>query len=168
MIEIVFILVLLVAAVIWAFRTRSRQKNAKIPPSCDLRRSVVISGGKHNDRQCVLQRRAIKPLLPALTRAQINVVEVYGDLPVRRNGKPLDWVDVGDLRTVFSVHRGFQVHMFDNDAEITLRTHRNLSENTLRELIDTDSRPPRRAMFPNSQEEVTPEAPDSWSVGVLR
>lgn len=152
--------------------------------TCDLRRCLVIIGPEQNDEACVAQRRALKPLLMRIRHLGMNVIELYGSMTPRRNGRPLEWLDNGMLRRALKARTGFALICLDDESEIILRSSRPVSENSLSELIsmgepialpspsETTARPapehgdmPRRpAPVANGAEPVT-----SWGrVGVLR
>ncbi len=61
-----------------------------------------------------LQRRLLKPALPALIRDDVAVVEVYGDETPRRNGELMKWLDASLLRHAMGAEEGFQVLFVDS------------------------------------------------------
>ncbi|WP_370336911.1 hypothetical protein [Parvularcula marina] len=157
--------------------------------TCDLRRCLVIIGPEQNDETCIAQRRALKPLLMRVRHIGMNVIELYGSMTPRRNGRPLEWLDNGALRRALKVGNGFSLICLDDESEIILRSQKPVSENALSEFIameepialpapdpapivtidedDHDEEAPAAAY--HYQRSVSLEPETSWGrVGVLR
>ena len=60
-----------------------------------------------------MQRRLLKPAIPALIREEITVMEVYGADRPRKNGEPVDWLDPSLLRHALGAEDGFFVIYVD-------------------------------------------------------
>lgn len=76
--------------------------------------TLFIIGPSANHPPCRLQRRLLKPAIAALIRADVTVIEIYGDKPARRNGDPIDWLDPSLLRHAMDAEEGFFV-IYVND-----------------------------------------------------
>lgn len=152
--------------------------------TCDLRRCLVVIGPDQNDEACITQRRALKPLLMRVRHIGMNVIELYGSMTPRRNGRPLEWLDNGVLRRALKVQSGFSLICLDDESEIILRSHKPVSENALSEFIAMEEpiALPAPEVAEEPEIEETPPAPSyafkqedsyepetSWGrVGVLR
>ena len=95
---------------------------ASQPKQFSPRRTLFVVGPSANHAACRLQRRLIKPALAALIRADIAVVEVYGDEPARKNGAPLDWLDPALLRHAMDAEEGFHVLFIDDEGKTSFRS----------------------------------------------
>lgn len=157
--------------------------------TCDLRRCLVIIGPEQNDEACIAQRRALKPLLMRVRHIGMNVIELYGTMTPRRNGRPLEWLDNAALRRALKINSSFSLICLDDESEIILRSQKPVSENALSEFIameepialpapeampSTPTTPPEadgedRAPAYAFQRSETYEPETSWGrVGVLR
>ena len=137
----------------WAFLQKRRGIWAV---TCDLRRCLVLIGPEQNDPACVEQRRALKPLLMRVRHIGMNVIELYGGMTPRRNGRPLEWLDNGALRRALKVNQGFHLICLDDESEIILRSHRPVSESALSEFIAMEE--PIALPAPDAAPEVTATA----------
>lgn len=167
----------LVAAAAWAIWALSKSQSGTGRSECDLRRSIVIAGRGQNDPACVTQRRAIKPVLMTMRAAGINVVEIYGEMAPRRNGKPLEWVSSRKLSKSLGVASDFHVVCFDDDGGVMLRSRRPVSEAVLAELISAGAQlalpsPADASADPEQNAATTadgePAPQDAWTAGALR
>lgn len=155
--------------------------------TCDLRRCLVLIGPEQNDDACVAQRRALKPLLMRVRHIGMNVIEVYGSMTPRRNGRPLEWLDNGALRRTLKAGQGFHLICLDDESEVILRSHRPVSESSLSEFIameepialpapvvdfptvEESPAPTEEAYAPSPLDRFSSEPETSWGrVGVLR
>lgn len=128
--------------------------------TCDLRRCLVIIGPEQNNDACIAQRRALKPLLMRVRHIGMNVIELYGTMTPRRNGRPLEWLDNGALRRALKVGNGFSLICLDDESEIILRSQKPVSETALSEFIAMEE--PIALPAPEPVEEVAePDEPVS-------
>lgn len=95
---------------------------ASKPKQFSPRRTLFVVGPSVNHAACRLQRRLIKPALAALIRADIAVIEVYGDEPARKNGAPLDWLDPALLRHALDAETAFHVLFIDDEGKTAFRS----------------------------------------------
>ncbi len=86
------------------------------------RKTLFIFAPTANHPPCRLQRRLLKPAVPALIRDDIVVMEVYGSEKPRKNGEEIDWLDPGLLRHAMSADDGFWVVYVDEDGKTVLRS----------------------------------------------
>ena len=165
MIELMILAAILGAAFIGG-RALMRDQSDDLSLSFDLRRSIVLIGPEQNAAECVAQRRALRPVLLRLRRANINVVEIYAANTPRRNGEPLEWLDGDALRRSLAARQGFHLVCLDNEAEIIVHGRRPVSTAMLEELVAGEERVALPA--PSTMETPPPNHDGSWSVGVLR
>ncbi len=79
--------------------------------------TLFIIGPHANHPACRLQRRLLKPAIPALIREDVTVMEVYGAERPRRNGEPVDWLDSSLLRHALAAEDGFFVIYVDENGK---------------------------------------------------
>lgn len=86
------------------------------------KKTLFIFGPTINHPPCRLQRRLLKPAIAALIRDDVTVMEVYGDLTPRKNGKEVDWLDPSLLRHAMNADDGFFVVYVDGEGRALLRS----------------------------------------------
>lgn len=79
--------------------------------------TLFIVGPNANHPACRMQRRLLKPAIPALIREDITVMEVYGADRPRKNGEPVDWLDPSLLRHALGAEDGFFVIYVDEQGK---------------------------------------------------
>lgn len=84
--------------------------------------TLFIIGPGTNHSACKMQRRLLKPAIPALIAEDIAVIEVYGDETPRKNGEPIDWLDPALLRHALSADAGFFIIYVDADGKTRFRS----------------------------------------------
>ena len=85
------------------------------------RNTLFIIGPSANHSACRMQRRLLKPAIPALICADISVMEIYGDKQPRKNGAPVDWLDTSLLRHAMNAEEGFYVIYVDAKGRTVFR-----------------------------------------------
>ena len=80
-------------------------------------KTLFIIGPAANHPACRMQRRLLKPAIPALIREDVTVMEVYGDNRPRKNGEPVEWLDPSLLRHALGAESGFFVVYVDEDGK---------------------------------------------------
>jgi hypothetical protein len=135
-------------------------------PTVDIRRAIVIFGPEQNDVVCVMQRRALKPLLLRIRSLRISVIEVYGNAEPRKNGDLMDKADNLALRRALRARGGFHLFCLDDDGDIILHGQRAVSHAVLAELIAAEA--PAALPAPSAPKRENDPDPTVWSVGVLR
>ncbi|MEM8935532.1 MAG: hypothetical protein AAGC77_03905 [Pseudomonadota bacterium] len=83
------------------------------------RKTLFLIGPSANHPACRMQRRLLKPAIPALIRDDVAVMEIYGEDTPRKNGELMDWLDPSLLRHALNAEDGFYV-LFVDDAGRTL------------------------------------------------
>jgi len=86
------------------------------------RNTLFIIGPAANHSACRLQRRLLKPAIPALIRDNVSVMEVYGEGRPRKNGEPIDWLDPSLLRHAIDAEKGFFVVYIDASGKTLFRS----------------------------------------------
>jgi len=86
------------------------------------RNTLFIVGPGANHSACRMQRRLLKPAIPALIREDVTVMEVYGDEQPRKNGEPIDWLDPSLLRHALDAEEGFYVVYVDDAGKTRFRS----------------------------------------------
>lgn len=99
-------------------RRRGDNESKRFSPNNTL--FIIGPGASHP--ACRMQRRLLKPALAALIRDDVAVMEVYGENRPRKNGEPLDWLDVSLLRRVMGAETGFFVIYVDAHGRTRLRS----------------------------------------------
>ncbi len=84
--------------------------------------TLFIVGPAANHQACRMQRRLLKPAIPALIRDDVVVMELYGDDTPRKNGEPLDWLDPALLRHAIAAGAGFNIIYVDPDGKTQFRS----------------------------------------------
>lgn len=135
-------------------------------PAVDVRRAIVLFGPEQNDVVCVMQRRALKPLLMRIRSLRISVIEVYGKTEPRKNGDLMDRNDNALLRRALKARSGFHLFCLDDDGDIILHGQRAVSHAVLAELIAAEA--PAALPAPSAPKKDADADPTVWSVGVLR
>lgn len=105
--------------------------------------TLFIIGPSSNHQACKLQRRLLKPAIPALIREDVVVIELYGlDIP-RKNGEPIDWLDPSLLRHALAADDGFFVIYVDPYGKTAFRNEAPMvtSEILRRARIDIGNAP---------------------------
>ncbi|MEM9617608.1 MAG: hypothetical protein AAF936_06570 [Pseudomonadota bacterium] len=69
-----------------------------------------------------MQRRLLKPAIPALIREDVTVMEVYGDDTPRKNGEPIEWLDPSLLRHALDAEHGFFIIYVDDAGKSCFRS----------------------------------------------
>ncbi|MEL6359714.1 MAG: hypothetical protein AAFR21_01410 [Pseudomonadota bacterium] len=85
-------------------------------------KTLFIIGPSAGHPACRLQRRLLKPAIAALISEDVNVIEIYGDNPARRNGDPIDWLDPSLLRHAMDAEQGFFVIYVDDRGRTVMRS----------------------------------------------
>ncbi len=83
--------------------------------------TLFIVGPAANHQACRMQRRLLKPAIPALIRDDVIVMELYGEETPRKNGEPLDWLDPALLRHAIAAGPGFNIIYVDPDGKTQFR-----------------------------------------------
>jgi hypothetical protein len=85
------------------------------------RNTLFIIGPEANHAACRMQRRLLKPAIPALIREDVAVIEVYGEETPKRNGDPIEWLDPALLRHALDAERGFRLIYVNHDGKTVFR-----------------------------------------------
>ncbi|VAV95998.1 hypothetical protein MNBD_ALPHA05-1602 [hydrothermal vent metagenome] len=86
------------------------------------RNTLFIVGPSANHAACRMQRRLLKPAIPALIREDIAVIEVYGEDTPRKNGDPIEWLDPSLLRHALDAESGFFLIYVDPTGKARFRS----------------------------------------------
>ncbi len=86
------------------------------------RNTLFIIGPAANHTACRMQRRLLKPAIPALIREDVSVIEVYGDDTPRKNGDPIEWLDPSLLRHALDAESGFLLIYVDPTGKALFRS----------------------------------------------
>jgi hypothetical protein len=100
---------------------RAAIKSAE-PKQFSPRNTLFIIGPSANHNACRLQRRLLRPAIAALIRADIAVIEVYGQNRPTRNGEEMDWLDAALLRHAMDAETGFFVLYVDGEGKTKFRS----------------------------------------------
>lgn len=92
------------------------------PKRFSPKKTLFLIGPGVNHPACKLQRRLLKPAIPALIREDVTVIEIYGGDRPRKNGEDIDWLDASLLRHAMNAEDGFYVVYVDADGKTTLRS----------------------------------------------
>ncbi len=84
--------------------------------------TLFIIGPSANHQACRMQRRLLKPAIPALIREDVIVIEVYGSDTPRKNGEPIDWLDPALLRHAIAAEDGFNLIYVDPAGKTRFRS----------------------------------------------
>ncbi len=84
--------------------------------------TLFIVGPAANHSACRMQRRLLKPAIPALIRDDVVVMELYGEDTPRKNGEPLDWLDPALLRHAIAAGTGFNLIYVDPEGKTQFRS----------------------------------------------
>ena len=84
--------------------------------------TLFIIGPATNHTACRIQRRLLKPAIPALIREDVAVIEVYGDSTPRKNGDPIEWLDPSLLRHALDAESGFYLIYVDPAGKARFRS----------------------------------------------
>lgn len=79
--------------------------------------TLFVIGPNANHPACRMQRRLLKPAIPALIREDVTVMEIYGSDQPRKNGDAVDWLDPSLLRHALGAEDGFFVIYVDEDGK---------------------------------------------------
>ena len=107
--------------------------------------TLFIIGPAANHQACRMQRRLLKPAIPALIREDVVVIELYGSDRPRKNGEPLDWLDPALLRHAIAAETGFNLIYVDPDGKTLFRSEAPMvtGEILRRARIEIDAPRPR-------------------------
>jgi len=86
------------------------------------RNTLFIIGPAANHPACRMQRRLLKPAVPALIRDDVVVMEIYGNDTPRKNGEEVDWLDPSLLRHAMDAEQGFYVIYVDDNGKTRFRS----------------------------------------------
>lgn len=86
------------------------------------RNTLFIIGPAPNHAACRMQRRLLKPAIPALIREDVAVIELYGEETPRKNGDPIDWLDPALLRHALDAEHGFCLIYVDPAGKTRFRS----------------------------------------------
>lgn len=86
------------------------------------RNTLFIVGPSANHAACRMQRKLLKPAIPALIREDVTVMEVYGEDQPRKNGETIDWLDPSLLRHALDAEDGFFVVYVDAAGKTRFRS----------------------------------------------
>ncbi len=86
------------------------------------RNTLFIIGPTTNHTACRMQRKLLKPAIPALIREDVSVIEVYGDETPRKNGDEIEWLDPSLLRHALDAEQGFFLIYVDPDGKTCFRS----------------------------------------------
>ena len=84
--------------------------------------TLFIFGPAANHTACRLQRRLLKPAIPALIREDVSVIEAYGEDTPRKNGDLIEWLDPSLLRHALDAEHGFYLIYVDADGKTLFRS----------------------------------------------
>ena len=84
--------------------------------------TLFIIGPSTNHQACKMQRRLLKPAIPALIREDVVVIELYGLETPRKNGEPISWLDPSLLRHALAAEEGFYVIYVDPEGKTAFRS----------------------------------------------
>lgn len=84
--------------------------------------TLFIVGPAAGHSACRMQRKLLKPAIPALIREDVTVMEVYGDDQPRKNGEFLDWLDPSLLRHALNAETGFFIIFVDAAGKTRFRS----------------------------------------------
>lgn len=84
--------------------------------------TLFIIGPSANHQACKIQRRLLKPAIPALIREDVVVIELYGLDTPRKNGEPIAWLDPALLRHALTAEEGFYVIYVDPEGKTRFRS----------------------------------------------
>ena len=84
--------------------------------------TLFVIGPAANTQACRMQRRLLKPGLPALISNDVHIIELYGDGAPKKNGETVDWLDPALLRHAMDVQDGFATIFVDEDGKTRLRS----------------------------------------------
>lgn len=86
------------------------------------RKTLFLIGPAANHSACRMQRRLLKPAIPALIREDVTVMEVYGDDTPRKNGEEVEWLDPSLLRHALDAEHGFFIIYVDDAGKSCFRS----------------------------------------------
>lgn len=86
------------------------------------RNTLFIIGPTANHPACRMQRRLLKPAIPALIAEDVCIIELYGGETPRKNGEDIDWLDPALLRHALDADRGFFIIYVDHDGKTRFRS----------------------------------------------
>ena len=84
--------------------------------------TLFIIGPSANHTACRMQRKLLKPAIPALIREDVTVMEVYGNDHPRKNGEIVDWLDASLLRHALNAEDGFYLVYVDGLGKTRLKS----------------------------------------------
>lgn len=86
------------------------------------RNTLFIIGPSEKHPSCRMQRKLLKPAIPALISSEITVFELYGEDTPRKNGELLDWLDPSLLRHALGVETGFFIIYVNANGKTQFRS----------------------------------------------
>ena len=92
------------------------------PKRFSPRNTLFMIGPTANHNACRMQRRLLKPAIAALIRADVSVIEVYGQNRPTKNGEEMDWLDAALLRHAMDAEEGFFVVYVDAEGKTMFRS----------------------------------------------
>jgi len=101
---------------------RANLRRAEAVKQFSPRNTLFLVGPATNHPACKMQRRLLKPAIPALIREDVTVMEVYGEDTPRKNGEPLEWLDPSLLRHALDAEHGFFIIYVDEEGKNRFRS----------------------------------------------
>ena len=108
------------------------------------RKTLFIIGPAQSHTACKIQRRLLKPAIPALIREDVSVIEVYGMNTPRKNGEPIDWLDASLLRHAMNAEEGFFVLYVDENGKTRFRSEAPMLTSDILRRARLDIDPPEK------------------------
>ncbi len=108
------------------------------------RNTLFIIGPTANHPACRMQRRLLKPAIPALIREDVTVMEIYGDDKPRKNGERIEWLDPALLRHALDAEHGFIMVYVDDDGKTGFRSEAPMVTADILRLANLDILPPSK------------------------
>ncbi|MEM8770556.1 MAG: hypothetical protein AAGD92_02795 [Pseudomonadota bacterium] len=97
-------------------------KRAETVKKFSPRNTLFIIGPAVNHSACRMQRRLLKPAIPALISEDVEVIELYGLDTPRKNGELIEWLDPALLRHALAAESGFYVIYVDPEGKTRFRS----------------------------------------------
>lgn len=168
---VIFLSLLLLTGLFFAWQARdfllklgrslfeTEEEELSLPGTADLSQSLIIIGKDVNARHCSNQRYELKRILPALTRRQIRIVEIYGDDAPLNNGKVDPSFDNELLRESLDAGEGFHLILVDERQRTCLRSIFPIGAEALFHILDLQDMLPEPSVSETDEdEEETPSA----------
>ena len=109
------------------------------------RNTLFIIGPTANHGACRMQRRLLKPAIPALIREDVAVIELYGEDTPRKNGEPIEWLDPALLRHAIDAERGFCLIYVDPAGKTRFRSEAPMLTEDILQQARLNIVPPQKA-----------------------